>query len=383
LKLQEYQAKQVFARFGVPVPCGDVATAPEQAFEIARRTGLPVMVKAQVLAGGRGKAGGIRPAGTPEEAADAARQILGMDIHGLRVGSVLVEPAASFSRELYLGMVVDRTRQRVVAMASGEGGIEIEAVAAGSPEKIIQMAIDPFLGLKEYQARELAMAVGLPREQLNPFTAISTALYEAFVGCDASLAEINPLVIQPGGALLALDAKLVLDDSALGRHPDLAALRDPGEETPEETEARQHGISYVKLDGDIGCMVNGAGLAMATMDIIKFYGGAPANFLDVGGGARADRVADALRIILADPGVQAVLLNIFGGITRCDEVAHGILQALPALPRQVPIVARLVGTNDVEGRRILEEAHLQTADTLAEGAQRAIAASRSRAEGAP
>jgi succinyl-CoA synthetase beta subunit len=289
---------------------------------------------------------------------------------------VLVDPAAEIKQEIYLGMVVDRARRRTVVMASSEGGVDIEEVAATTPEKIIQVPVDPFLGLKDYQARDIAMSIGLPREQLAAFSRIARALYDAFVGCDASLAEINPLAVIGDGSLAALDGKMVLDDNALFRHPDLAAMRDEDEETSEEREARLNGLSYVKLDGEIGCMVNGAGLAMATMDIIKFYGGSPANFLDVGGGAKADKVAAALRIILSDENVKAVLFNIFGGITRCDEVARGILQALDEVGSRVPMVVRLVGTNDVEGREILQAAQMETAETLAEAAQKAVAAAR-------
>jgi succinyl-CoA synthetase beta subunit len=381
LKLQEYQAKRIFGQYGVPVPQGDVATTPAEARAIAERLGGTVVIKSQVLVGGRGKAGGIKLAKTADEAEAVAGRILGMDIKGLQVKKVLVDPAADIRQELYLGMVVDRARRRTVIMASSEGGIDIEEVAARSPEKIIQAAIDPCLGLKDYQARDVAMGMGLPREQLAGFSKIAQALYNAFVGSDASLAEINPLVVQGDGTLLAVDGKMVLDDNALFRHPDLAAMRDDDEETPEERDARLAGLSYVKLDGEIGCMVNGAGLAMATMDIIKYYGGSPANFLDVGGGAKADKVAAALRIILSDPHVKAVLFNIFGGITRCDEVARGILQALGEMPRRVPMVVRLVGTNDVEGRAILQEAHMTTAETLAEAAQMAVAAAAAQAKG--
>jgi succinyl-CoA synthetase beta subunit len=376
LKLQEFQAKRVFGQFGIPVPQGEIATAAEEARAIAERINGAVVVKAQVLVGGRGKAGGIKLAGTPEEAEQWAASILGMDIKGLKVRKVLVDPAADIRSEIYLGMILDRARRRVVVMASSEGGVDIEEVAARSPEKIVQAVIDPCLGLKEYQARELAVGIGLPREQMGQFAQICQGLYSAFTGCDADLAEINPLVTQGDGSLLAVDGKMVLDDSGLFRHPELAVMRDEDEETPEERQARLNGLSYVKLDGEIGCMVNGAGLAMATMDIIKFYGGSPANFLDVGGGAKADKVAAALRIILSDANVKAVLFNIFGGITRCDEVARGILQALVDVPTLVPMVVRLVGTNDVEGRAILREAKMNTAETLMEAAQLSVAAAR-------
>lgn len=376
MKLQEYQAKRIFGQYGIPVPSGDVATTPAEARAIAERIGGPVVVKSQVLVGGRGKAGGIKLAKTADEAEQVAGRILGMDIKGLTVKKVLIDPAADIRKELYLGIVLDRARRRVVMMASSEGGVDIEEVAARTPEKIMTVAVDPCLGLKEYQARDLGINIGLPREQLGQFAKICQGLYNCYLGCDASLAEINPLAELGDGTLKALDGKMVLDDSALFRHPDLAAMRDEDEETPEEREARLNDLSYVKLDGEIGCMVNGAGLAMATMDIIKHFGGSPANFLDVGGGAKASKVAAALRIILSDPNVKAVLLNIFGGITRCDEVARGILQALQEVPTQVPMVVRLVGTNYEEGRAILAEAKMITAETLAEAAQKAVAAAR-------
>jgi len=383
LKLQEYQSKRIFAQYGVPIPAGDVASTPAEAREIAERLGKRVVVKAQVLVGGRGKAGGIKLADTPPEAEAVAQRILGMEIKGLPVRKVLVDEAANIRDELYLGLVIDRAQRRVVMMGSSEGGVDIEEVAAATPEKIIKVTINPFIGLQDYQAREVAVGMGLERELIRPFVRIAKGLYNAFMACDASLAEINPLVITGDGdggygdpPLLAVDGKMVLDDNGLFRHRDLAEMRDVDEETPEEREARQNGLSYVKLDGDIGCMVNGAGLAMATMDIIKLSGGAPANFLDIGGGAKADRVAAALRIILSDPNVKAVLFNIFGGITRCDEVAKGIVTALEQVETEVPMVARLVGTNEEEGRRILASAELLTASTLAEAAQKAVEAAR-------
>ena len=376
MKLHEYQSKRIFAQYGVPIPRGDVATTPEQARQIAARLGKRVVVKSQVLVGGRGKAGGIRLASNPDEAEEIADQILGMNIKGLTVKKVLVDEAADIATEIYLGIVIDRAQRRPVMMASAEGGIEIEEVARDTPERIVKVTIDPFLGLQAYQGRELAYGIRLPKERVGDFVKIAQALYKAFVECDASLAEINPLVVTSEHKLLAVDGKMLLDDNALYRHFELAEMRDADEETPEEQEARRHGLSYVKLDGEIGCMVNGAGLAMATMDITQLYGGRPANFLDIGGGAQADKVAAALRIILSDPNVKAVLFNIFGGITRCDEVASGILEALREVPTQVPMVARLVGTNEKEGRRILADAQMATAATLAEAAQKAVAAAR-------
>jgi len=380
LKLHEYQSKRIFSQYGVPIPRGDVATTPEEARRIASRLGQRVVVKSQVLVGGRGKAGGIRLASDPDEAEKVADQILGMKIKDLTVKKVLVDEAAEIATEIYLGIVIDRAKRRPVMMASAEGGVEIEEVARATPERIVRISIDPFLGLQGYQGRELAFGIGLPKELVQDFVKIAQGLYEAFVACDASLAEINPLVVTGAGKLLAVDGKMLLDDNALFRHFELAEMRDADEETPEEQEARRHGLSYVKLEGEIGCMVNGAGLAMATMDITKLYGGEPANFLDIGGGAQADKVAAALRIILSDSNVKAVLFNIFGGITRCDEVAKGILTALHEVSTDVPMVARLVGTNEAEGRRILAEAEMITAATLAEAAQEAVAAARGEVE---
>jgi succinyl-CoA synthetase beta subunit len=376
VKLHEYQSKRIFAQYGVPIPQGDVATTPEQARQIAVRLRKRVVIKSQVLVGGRGKAGGIRLANDPDEAERVADQILGMNIKGLCVKKVLVDEAADIAKEIYLGIVIDRARRRPVMMASAEGGVEIEEVARTAPERIVRIAIDPFLGLQTYQGRELAFGIGLSKELVRDFTKIAQGLYNAFLNCDASLAEINPLVVTGEGKLLAVDGKILLDDNALFRHFELAEMRDADEETSEEQEARRHGLSYVQLDGEIGCMVNGAGLAMATMDITKLYGGEPANFLDIGGGAQADKVAAALRIILSDPNVKAVLFNIFGGITRCDEVAKGILEALHEVKTDVPMVARLVGTNEEEGRRILAEARMMTAATLTEAAQKAVAAAQ-------
>ncbi len=376
MKLHEYQSKRIFAQYGVPIPGGDVAATPEQARQIASRLGKRVVVKAQVLVGGRGKGGGIRLADDPDEAQQVAGQILGMNIKGLTVKKVLVDEAADIATEIYLGVVIDRTLRRPVMMASAEGGVEIEEVARATPERIVKVPIHPFLGLQPYQGRELAFGIGLPKELVRDFVKIAQGLSNAFVGCDASLAEINPLVVTGDGKLLAVDGKMLLDDNSLFRHFELAEMRDVDEETPEEQEARRHGLSYVKLDGEIGCMVNGAGLAMATMDITKLYGGEPANFLDIGGGAQADKVTAALRIILSDPNVKAVLFNIFGGITRCDEVARGILEALREVPTQVPMVTRLVGTNEEEGRQILAQADMITAATLAEAAQKAVTAAR-------
>ncbi len=376
MNLHEYQSKRIFGQFGIPVPKGEVATTPGEVRDIAVRMAGPVVVKSQVLVGGRGKAGGIKLARTPDEAEQRADEILGMDIKGLTVRKVLVDPAADIASEIYLGAVLDRANRRVVMMASSEGGIDIEEVAAKTPEKIFKVAVHPFLGLRDHQARQLADGIGIPRELTRSFIKIARDLYNAYVSVDGSLAEINPLVITGDNKLVALDGKISVDDNALFRHPEIAELRDPDEEDASEREARRYDLSYIHLDGEIGCMVNGAGLAMATMDIVKLYGGEPANFLDIGGGAQSDKVAAALRIILGDDRVQAVLINIFGGITRCDEVARGVLEAVGTLDVRVPFVVRLVGTNEEEGRQILADANMITAISLADAAQKAVAAAK-------
>ena len=324
MKLQEYQSKRLFAKYGIPIPKGDVATSPAEARRVADHLQGRVVVKAQVLVGGRGKAGGIKLAANEIEAEERARTILGMEIKGLRVNRVLIDEAADITREIYLGVTVERGQRCLVMMASSEGGVDIEEVARTAPEKIARIYVDPCMGLQTFQCRELAFAIGLERELTQEFVKICQGLYQAFVESDASLAEINPLVVTGQNRLLAVDGKMVLDDNGLFRHDQLAEMRDLTEENEFEREARIHGLTYVKLDGQVGCMVNGAGLAMATMDIIKLFGGEPANFLDIGGGARADKVAAALRIILSDANVRAILINIFGGITRGDEVARGI-----------------------------------------------------------
>jgi len=374
MKLHEYQSKGLFARYGIPIPKGQVATTATEVRTIAKELGGWVVVKSQVLVGGRGKAGGIRLAKSPQEAEELAAQILSMEIKGLPVRKVLVDEAANIKSEIYLGITNDRAARKPVIMASAAGGIDIEEVARTSPEKIVKVHVDPLLGLKEYQARDIALGIEMPRELWRTFTQITFGLWRAYLECDATLAEINPLVITEDNRLVALDGKMVLDDNALFRHPDLAELRDLDAEVPSEIEARKYGLSFIKLDGNIGCMVNGAGLAMTTMDIIKLFGGEPANFLDIGGGAGSDKVAAALRIILTDPNVKAVLFNIFGGITRCDEVARGILTALAEVKPVVPMVIRLVGTNAEEGRQLLAQANMITAETLADAARKAVAA---------
>jgi succinyl-CoA synthetase beta subunit len=378
MKLHEYQSKQIFAKHGIPIPKGRVANTASEARNIAEELGGRVVVKSQVLVGGRGKAGGVKLAKDPAEAEQFAGQILGMEIKGLPVRKVLVDEAAGIEKEIYYSITNDRAARKPVMIASAAGGMEIEQVAAETPEKIIKVHIDPLLGLRDYQARDIAASIDLPREHWKEFGRIASALWRVYTDHDATLAEINPLVITRDGRLMALDGKMIIDDSALYRHPDLTEMRDLDAEASAETEARKFGLTYIKLDGDIGCMVNGAGLAMTTMDIVKLFGGEPANFLDIGGGASADKVAAAMRIILADPNVKAILLNIFGGITRGDEVAHGILEAMSQVKPKAPMVVRLVGTNAEEGRKLLANAKMITATTLADAAQKAVAAARER-----
>ncbi|MCC7209617.1 MAG: ADP-forming succinate--CoA ligase subunit beta [Anaerolineae bacterium] len=386
MNLHEYQSKTIFAQFGIPTPKGKIATSPDEAYRIAREMGSPVVVKAQVLTGGRGKAGGVKLARTPDEAHDHAERILGMTIRGLTVHKVLIDPGVEIASELYLAVTNDRNARKPLIMASASGGMDIEQVNRETPEKIVREHINPYLGLRDYQIRNLASGIRLPREHWKAFTEIAYNLYRCFTENDATLAEINPLAILKSNEIIALDGKMSIDDSALFRHPQLAEMRDLQAEPSEETRARGAGLSYVKLDGDIGCMVNGAGLAMTTMDITKdiaarlgYEGSGPANFLDIGGGARAEKVATAMRIILSDPKVKAILLNIFGGITRGDEVALGILQAWNEVNPHVPMVVRLVGTNAEEGRAILEDAaipNIQSATTLLEAAEKAVRAAR-------
>jgi succinyl-CoA synthetase beta subunit len=380
MKLHEYQSKALFADHGVPIPRGRVASTSSEAKSISQELGSRVIIKAQVLVGGRGKAGGVRLANTPEEAEDLATQILNMKIKDLPVRKVLVDEAVEPITEIYLGVTNDRSANCPVIISSSEGGIDIEEVARNDPEKIVKIFVNPLLGLQEFQARYLVSAIELPRERWREFIQIARGLYDAYKANDASLAEINPLVITKDGRLLAVDGKVVLDDNALFRHPNLEEMRDIDEDAPAEREARKYGLSYVKLDGDIGCMVNGAGLAMASMDVIKLSGGEPANFLDIGGGASADKVAAGLKIILSDPNVKVVLINVFGGITRCDEVARGILSALEQEKPDVPMIVRLVGTNEEVGQRLLSNANLMTVSSLIQAAELAVATARERSE---
>lgn len=376
MKLHEYQSKRLFAEFGVPIPKGDIATTPAEAKAVAKELGGRVVVKSQVLVGGRGKAGGIKLANSPEEAEALAEHILGLKIKGLPVRTVLIDEAADIQKEIYLGITNDRAAKKPVFMASAAGGVDIEEVAAKTPEKIIRIHIDPLLGLQDFQVLNLAVGIELPREQWGQFNKVAHGLWQAYKSYDATLAEINPLIITGDGTLIAVDGKMIVDDNSLFRHKTLEEGRDLDVEEESETEAKDHGLTYIKLNGEIGCMVNGAGLAMATMDIIKYFGGEPANFLDIGGGADEQKVAAALRIILKDPNVKAVLFNIFGGITRGDLVAKGILAALEEVKPEVPMVVRLVGTNAEEGRALLADADMITAETLAEAAQKAVAAAK-------
>lgn len=378
MNLHEYQAKRLFAQYGVPIPNGKVATTADQARDIARELGGRVVVKSQVLTGGRGKAGGIKLASNPDEAEMVAGQILGMNIRGFTVRKVLLDEAVNIKQEIYLAILIDRSRRLPMLMASAAGGMDIEQVAAETPEKIFRVHIDPMIGLRSYQTTFVASSMGLPEKLWGDFYKLSTNLYKAFKGTDASLAEVNPLVVTGDGKLLAVDGKLSIDDNAIFRHPNLAEMRDVEEETAAEQQARQYGLSYIPLDGNIGCMVNGAGLAMATMDVIKLYGGEPANFLDIGGGATTESVTAALQIILSDKNVKAILFNVFGGIVRGDEVAQGIVAALEQVKTDVPMVVRLLGTNSEEGLRILSEANMTTATTLTEAAEKAVAAANAR-----
>ena len=379
MNIHEYQAAELLAGYGIPTNPGEMVTDAAAAGRAAARlagSGGKVALKAQVHTGGRGKAGGIKLAASPDEARTLAGQILGMDISGHTVHRLLVVPAVDIAREYYLGIILDRAARGVTLMASAEGGVDIEEVARETPEKIVKITADPQLGLLDYQVRQVAFGLGIEPALMAGFVAIAKSLYTAFVASDASLAEINPLILTKDERWLALDSKVSLDDSALPRHPEFEALRDMAEENETELRAKANGISFVKLDGNIGCVVNGAGLAMATMDACKLYGGDPANFLDVGGGASAEQVTLALELILEDSAVKAIFFNIFGGITRCDVVARGILAALEQIQVDVPMVIRLVGTNQEEGRQILAEAGITALDTMAEAAQAAVAAAK-------
>jgi succinyl-CoA synthetase beta subunit len=386
VKIHEYQAKAVLARFGVPVPRGEVAFSPAEAGDIASRLGGDiVVVKSQIHAGGRGKGGGVKVARSAGEAEQIAKQMIGMTLvthqtgpEGKKVGRVLIEEGLQIDRELYLSIVIDRASASPVVIASAAGGMDIEEVAASEPDKILKEQIDAGTGVVAFQARKLAFGMGLPAGSVSKFVKLLDAVYKAFIETDASMIEINPLILTRGGDLLALDAKVSFDDNALYRHSDLKELRDISEEDPLEVEASKFSLNYIRLDGNIGCMVNGAGLAMATMDIIKLAGGEPANFLDVGGGANAEQIKNAFRILMADKNVQAVLINIFGGILRCDVLAQGVIAAVTQLGVRVPIVIRMEGTNVEEGKRLLRESGLNftTADSMGEAAEKVVTLAR-------
>ncbi|MDX6553152.1 MAG: succinyl-CoA synthetase beta subunit [Gaiellales bacterium] len=356
MDLYEYQGKQLFARFGIPVSDGALATTPDEARVAAEQLGGPVVVKAQVLVGGRGKAGGIKLAETPGDAEREAAAILGMDIRGHVVRRVWIERASDIEREYYFSITFDRGAKKPLLMLTTEGGVDIEQVAAESPDRLARLHVDPLTGFLPFHARALMFGAGIPAEEQKQVANIMERSYRAFVETDAMLVEINPLIVTPDGTVRALDSKYTVDDNALFRHPDVAEMRDVEAADPQERMARERGINYVKLDGDIGILGNGAGLVMSTLDVVALAGGRPANFLDVGGGAQADEIVTAMEVLLSDEKVRGVLFNVFGGITRCDEVAQGILTALEQLEVNVPIVVRLDGTNDVEGRRILAEA---------------------------
>jgi succinyl-CoA synthetase beta subunit len=386
MNIHEYQAKQILGRFGVPVPKGQFATTADEAAAAFTALGQPkAVVKAQIHAGGRGKAGGVKLHTVANDVRDFAEKLLGKPLvthqtgpEGRVVRRVYIEEASEVARELYLGMLVDRKAGKVSVISSTEGGMDIEEVAAKTPEKLFTESIDPLLGVAGFQARKIAFALGLKDKQVGQFTTLLTALYRAFVETDASLIEINPLVVTKDNRVICLDAKMSFDDNALFRHPDIRELRDANEEDPAETEAAKYDLSYVHLDGNIGCMVNGAGLAMATMDIVKIYGAEPANFLDVGGGASTEKVAAAFRILLADKRVKGVLINIFGGIMRCDVLAQGVVEAAKQVKLSVPLVVRMEGTNVVEGKKILAESGIKviTGNDMADAAKRIVEAIR-------
>ena len=388
MKIHEYQGKAVFRRFGVPVPRGLPAFTVDEAVKAAQELGGPVwVVKAQIHAGGRGKGGGVKLARSLDEVKQRASEILGMQLvthqtgpSGQKVRRLLVEEGADIAKELYVGMVVDRATQRVTLMASSEGGMDIEEVAAHHPEKIHKVHIEPNLGLTDHDADDVAVKIGIPAASVAAARTVLQGLYKAFWETDASLAEINPLILTRDGHVIALDAKLNFDSNALYRHPEIVELRDLDEEDPAEVEASKFDLSYIQLDGDIGCLVNGAGLAMATMDTIKLFGGEPANFLDVGGGATAEKVTEAFKLMLRNPGLKAILVNIFGGIMRCDTIAEGVITASRAVDLKVPLVVRMKGTNEQIGKQMLRDSGLPiiSADTMAEAAEKVVAAARGR-----
>jgi succinyl-CoA synthetase beta subunit len=372
MNIHEYQAKEIFRAHGIPVPPGEIAATADEAERIASQYGGMVVVKAQVHSGGRGKAGGVKLAKTPQEAREHASRILGMEINGLTVEKVLVTPAEDIDTEAYVGVIVDRGSKSAVFMVSAEGGVDIEEVAATNPDAIRKLAVDPRFGLLPHQAYWLATELYDDIKQQRTAAKIIQQLYDSFVDAGASLAEINPLITTPEGEVKAIDAKMDVDDNELFRRPEIEGLRDPSSEDPSEVTAREAGLTFIKLDGDVGCCVNGAGLAMATMDLVKYYGGEPANFLDIGGSSNPEKVVNALRIITSDPAVKVILFNIFGGITRCDDVANGIVTATRQIDIQVPIVIRLTGTNEEEAVRILEGAGFSAMTDMDAAVERAV-----------
>ena len=376
MKIHEYQAKEIFKEHGIPVQPGEMATTPDEARSIAQRIGKPVMVKAQVLVGGRGKAGGIKYAENPDQAYEHARSILGMEIKGIPVKKILVTEAADIASEAYIGVIVDRRSKKPVIMVSAAGGVDIEEVARETPEKIFKLEVDPIMGINAFQARELGSKLYDDFKIAGKAADVIMKLYAAFWKSDASLAEINPFITTPQGEVWALDAKINIDDSGLPRRPEIARMRNLDEEDASENEAREKDLSFVKLDGNIGCIVNGAGLAMATMDLVKHFGQEPANFLDIGGSSSPEKVLNAMRIVLRDSNVKAILINIFGGITRCDDVANGIVAAVKELNPPVPIVVRLTGTNEDKAREILQEVNLTATSSMVDVVQKAIELSK-------
>lgn len=376
MKIHEYQARNLFRKYGIPVPDGVVCHSVEEVEKNVPNDDKLRVVKAQVHVGGRGKAGGVKLAKTKAEAVEKAGQILGMDIKGLTVEKVLVADAVDIEKEFYVGLINDRNSKSVTLMASAEGGVEIEEVARVSPEKIIKMSIDPTMGLMDWQARKIALQLFSDPKSMRQAAAILVKLYQLYVETDSSLAEINPLVLTPDKQVLAIDGKMNFDDNALFRQPEILKMREATEDELKEIEANEKGLSYIKLDGNIGCMVNGAGLAMATMDMIKLYGGEPANFLDIGGSSSPQKVVEAMNILLSDSNVKAVMINIFGGITRCDDVARGLVTAMKEIDTDIPVVIRLSGTNAKEGLEIIREYGLPTVSTMSEAAQKAIELSR-------
>ena len=372
MKIHEYQAKEIFSDYDIPVPKGEVTSSPDEARQIAVKYERPVMIKAQVHVGGRGKAGGIKYCSDPDEAFFAAEEILKMEIKGLPVKKVLVTEAVDIVNEAYAGVILDRVSKKPVIMVSPAGGIDIEEVARKTPEKIMKFEVDPIMGLRSFEALKLGMFVYDDFKLVRQCATIIAKLYRSFMGSDASLAEINPLIVDKANQLIALDAKINLDDNGLFRHPALEAMRDPQSEEPEEADARKADLSYVKLDGDIGCCVNGAGLAMATMDLVKHFGGNPANFLDIGGSSSPEKVIVAMKIILGDPNVKVILFNIFGGITRCDDVANGIVEAVKHLNPKVPIVVRLTGTNEDLARKILKGVGMEASSSMEDAVRMAL-----------